>query len=642
MRDMSFIPAALGAAVILFVSPWAQAQTFRSSSVRGGPSSRSIGRVVLGGVQGGGMRLAPLSLGLGPGLPGAESVSPKRAPLPGGEVEASPGQALGVPIIGDPAKPKPMPNDEGAAVSESPAVRELEAAGLEAADIEGLLDGEALGGKVLLRALQNRPEMLAGVVGLMEQSLARLRAAGLPVSGGVSAEAETRRRFQEFLAEAALDPALPSAARALATNAKERFAEVPSPPRQGPAPAPAPLKGFWSLVPAHFLGVLNDNALKTLVAIWVTGTLAKTSAALFMSLATGALVLPYLLFSVAAGRLADRVHKGKLVIVLKAAEVGLAALAVGGLALGNPWILLSLLFLMGAHSAFISPTKYSLLPGMVAPEKLTKANGIMEMAGFLSLMGGTAAGGILYWLFPGALPLAGLFFVGIALLGFWPSLGLIKIGNPPPAPAPEAAEPPSGAAMPRPLLLAAAGLAFFWFVSSMLQMNLFLFAEHVLRGSSTVATALLMTLGVATGAGSYVAGHIPEKAETRGIALGAGGVALALLDLSLFGGGSVLRSVIDLAVLGFSGGFFYIPLNTFLQRKSPEAVRGRNIGIANTLGFGAVLVSAGAFWLLSSALGLDPAAVFLANGALAAALAGGLAWKFRKVLREWAAGLFKA
>ncbi len=564
-------------------------------------------------------------------MPGSQAPSVRKAPeLPGGELEVGPGQALGVPVLGE--APKTAPKTAAAEPAPDAVVREL-----ESADLEGLLNGDSQARQVLLRAIKDRPEMLAGVVGMMEQSLARLRAVSLPASGGVSVEEVTRMGFDSFLAQAELIPSLSGPARAAAARARERISNVPAP---AAAPLPAPSKGFWSLVPAHFLGVLNDNALKTLVAVWVTATLAKTSAALFMSLATGALVLPYLLFSVAAGRLSDRVHKGKMVIALKAAEVGLAALAVGGLALGNPWILLALLFLMGTHSAFISPTKYSLLPGMVSPERLTKANGIMEMASFLSLMGGTAAGGLLYWLFPGALPAAGLFFVAVALLGLWPSLGLAKIGAKldVPAPGPSA---PKGPPMSRPLYLAAAGLAFFWFVSSMLQMNIFMFAEHILQRSSTAATALLMALGVATGAGSYVAGLIPEKAEKRGLVLGGVGVALALLDLSLFGGGSLLRAVIDLALLGFSGGFFYIPLNTYLQKGSAEAVRGRNIGIANALGFGAVLLSAGAFWGLSSGLGLDPSRVFLVNAGLAAAVAAGLVWKFRKVFRDWVANYFK-
>ncbi len=635
MAATRLILAALWAAgVLALASQGARAQTVRSASVRGGAAGRPIGRVSLGSGSRG-LSLSPVFSRSGLSLPGSQAPSVRKAPeLPGGELEVGPGQALGVPVLGE--TPKAAPVEAAPAPAPVPATADGE---LEAADLEGVLNGDSRARQVLLQAIQDRPEMLIGVVGMMEQSLARLRAASLPASGGACVEDYTRKGFDSFLAQAELIPSLSGPAREAAARARERLAAVP-PPNAATAPTPAPAKGFWSLVPAHFLGVLNDNALKTLVAVWVTGTLAKTSAALFMSLATGALVLPYLLFSVAAGRLSDRVHKGKMVIALKAAEVALAALAVGGLALGNPWILLGLLFLMGTHSAFISPTKYSLLPSMVAPERLTKANGVMEMASFLSLMGGTAAGGLLYWLFPGALPAAGLFFVAVALLGLWPSLGLAKVGAPSQSPAPEASAP-KGPPMSRPLYLAAAGLAFFWFVSSMLQMNIFMFAEHVLRSSSAAATALLMALGVATGAGSYVAGLLSEKFEKRGLVLGAVGVALALLDLSLFGGGSLIRAVVDLVILGFSGGFFYIPLNTYLQKGSPEAVRGRNIGIANALGFGAVLLSAGAFWALSSGFGLDPSGVFLVNAGLAAAVAGGLVWKLRKVFQAKVVDFFK-
>ena len=274
MAATRLILAALWAAgVLALASQGARAQTVRSASVRGGAAGRPIGRVSLGSGSRG-LSLSPVFSRSGLSLPGSQAPSVRKAPeLPGGELEVGPGQALGVPVLGE--TPKAAPVEAAPAPAPVPATADGE---LEAADLEGVLNGDSRARQVLLQAIQDRPEMLIGVVGMMEQSLARLRAASLPASGGACVEDYTRKGFDSFLAQAELIPSLSGPARGGRAGAGAPGGGSAAECGHGPDPAPA--KGFWSLVPAHFLGVLNDNALKTLVAVWVTGTLAKTSAAL--------------------------------------------------------------------------------------------------------------------------------------------------------------------------------------------------------------------------------------------------------------------------------------------------------------------------------------------------------------------------
>ena len=48
--------------------------------------------------------------------------------------------------------------------------------------------------------------------------------------------------------------------------------------------------------------------------------------------------------------------------------------------------LLASLFLMGVHSAFLGPVKYSILPQLVATDELVAGNALVEMGTFLAIL----------------------------------------------------------------------------------------------------------------------------------------------------------------------------------------------------------------------------------------------------------------
>ncbi|MBI3551596.1 MAG: MFS transporter [Elusimicrobia bacterium] len=406
----------------------------------------------------------------------------------------------------------------------------------------------------------------------------------------------------------------------------------------GPAPKDraAHPPGFKPLLASHFLGVFNDTAVKTLFSVWVTALLPQGQAGLYIALATALFTLPYILFSVAAGRLADRLPKGRLLIALKAVEVAAVAAGAAAFALHSLPGVLAVIFILGAHSALMSPAKYSLIPELVKKEKLSRANGLMEMATFFSLIAGTAVGGLLYAALKVSPLLAAAVFVPVSAAGLWTSLRLKSAGQA--AAAPGQAKP----RMPRALVLAALAIATFWFLSSILQMNLLLFAGHTLGLGAKSITAMLTLIGVATSLGSYAAGLLSKnKVELGIVPLGTLGVAACLFDLALFGAHSPVRAFVDLALLGFSSGLFYIPLNSYLENESPEASRGRFIGISNLMTFGAILASAGAFYLLNSLAALSPAAIFAASAALAAAAAVWTLARLRGPMKEFLARLLR-
>src|ERR1700746_362710 len=95
---------------------------------------------------------------------------------------------------------------------------------------------------------------------------------------------------------------------------------------------------FLPLFVTQFLGALNDNVFKNALVILVTFRLAAergVNAQLMATMAAGLFILPFFLFSATAGRFADKFEKAKLIVVIKAAEIAIMALAVAGFAIAN-------------------------------------------------------------------------------------------------------------------------------------------------------------------------------------------------------------------------------------------------------------------------------------------------------------------
>src|SRR5260370_17783359 len=79
--------------------------------------------------------------------------------------------------------------------------------------------------------------------------------------------------------------------------------------------------GFWSLIATQFQGAFNDNGLKFFVIFLILGTNPTESQKDFLVFVIGNLfALPFLLFSMAGGFLADRFRKRSVPIATKIFE----------------------------------------------------------------------------------------------------------------------------------------------------------------------------------------------------------------------------------------------------------------------------------------------------------------------------------
>src|SRR3954469_14716578 len=131
-------------------------------------------------------------------------------------------------------------------------------------------------------------------------------------------------------------------------------------------------KGFWSLIITQFQGAFSDNALKQLVIFLILGMNLKPSLHNAVVPLVGALFsLPFILFSMYGGFLADRFSKRTISIGVKVFEIGVMTFTFFGLVTQNVYMMLTSVFFMGVHSAIFGPSKYGLLPELVPAKKLS-------------------------------------------------------------------------------------------------------------------------------------------------------------------------------------------------------------------------------------------------------------------------------
>src|SRR5882724_6272100 len=368
--------------------------------------------------------------------------------------------------------------------------------------------------------------------------------------------------------------------------------ELPGSYPPGLEPKPRSSRGFWSLIVTQFQGAFSDNVLKNLVVFMMLGEgLSLAEGHRMGELVTALFSLPFIVFSMAGGFLADRLSKRTVMIGVKVFEVGVMLFVLAGFALHKPPMLLAGIFLMGTHSAFFGPSKYGSLPELLPERRLSWGNGILELGTFTAIILGTVAAAAMDKAFAGRQIWSGAVLIGLALAGLGASLGITRV---------PAADPQKrfranfisdliGRLRPlrgdRPLVLALIGNVYFSFLGSLLLLNLFFYGDGVLHVSKMQIGQLNVALALGIGIGSVAAGYLSGgKIEYGLVPLGALGLSIfsALLAVP---GLSTGRALTLLALLGFSGGFFIVPIAALLQHKPSRETKGEVQATANLLSF---------------------------------------------------------
>ncbi len=147
---------------------------------------------------------------------------------------------------------------------------------------------------------------------------------------------------------------------------------------------------WWAGLASNIGGWMHDMA-----AGWTMATL-NTSPAM-VALVQAATTLPVCLLAFAAGTLADRVDKRRLLIAVQIVMVMLAAALALLVQRGavEEWSLLMITLALGACTAIVSPTWQSIIPRLVPREDLPSAVALHAVGVNISRAIGPAVGGLL-------------------------------------------------------------------------------------------------------------------------------------------------------------------------------------------------------------------------------------------------------
>src|SRR5438874_2749596 len=384
--------------------------------------------------------------------------------------------------------------------------------------------------------------------------------------------------------------------------------------------------GFWSLIVTQFQGAFNDNGLKFFVIFMILGTNPSPSETDELVFFIGILfALPFLLFSMAGGFLADRFSKRNVAMATKIFEVCAMLFAMYAFTRGNSRMAFAVIFLASTQAAFFGPAKYGLLPELLPDKLLSWGNGILELTTFLAIIAGAVIGPLLAQTFHGREAIAGLIFGACSFFGLTASLGISRV---PPADRSRRfrfnifGDLRKQVQLVRPdraLHLAIVGNTYFWFLGALLQFVIVFYVREILHLDETHSGYLQAALAIGIGIGSYAAGLLSAgKIEYGLIPLGAMGMSLFALAIS-FHGLTFLQVLLLLGALGLAGGFFVVPINALIQRRPEENHKGSVIAFANFLSFVGVIVASAIYSGFTHYLHVGLASFFLWTAAMSLA-----------------------
>lgn len=380
---------------------------------------------------------------------------------------------------------------------------------------------------------------------------------------------------------------------------------------------------FLPLFITQLFQAFNDCAFKSAMAVLIAYRLTASgfSEEIMVTLAGGIFILPFFLFSATAGQLADKYDKAVMIRTIKIFEIVFIVMGAAGFILANTTLLLITLFLMGTHSAFFGPVKYSILPDQLPENELIRGNALLEASTFVSILIGTIVGTKVI-LAPAGVYILSLLMLGLAVTGWVSSLYI----------------PKTQASMPdlrinknifketwnivqhtrdhRYIFLAIIGISWFWLVGATFLQQFFTYTKDVLHANTGV-TALfqaIFTVGIATGsllcnkmlADEINAKYVPISVLCISLFIFdlayASGHTSALSNIALVDTTTFLRSannwrlIIDTLGISICGGFYVIPLYAILQSRSEKGFRSRTVACNNIvnsfyMAAGAILTS---------------------------------------------------
>jgi len=404
---------------------------------------------------------------------------------------------------------------------------------------------------------------------------------------------------------------------------------------------------FLPMFLTQFFGALNDNVYKQSLLLVITyGWIQQQSASIstLNNLAALLFILPYFIFSATAGQIADKYERSFLVRSIKILEIIIMLIASAGFLLGNLWILLFALFLMGTHSTFFGPIKYAILPDILKPNELMSGNALFQSGTSIAILIGMILGGAVISLSQGNMIWICLTIIAIAVIGYLCSRFVLK-------------QPTTNTdleidwnffrtsfqtiryAKSLPLIfIVLLGNSWYWFYGATYLTQIPQLTQQNLHANENVVSLLLTFFSVGIGVGSLLCRKIGGiEVNIKMVPIGAIGLTVFALYLAaslafvpertgdlitiadMFSSGAAYYHVmIAVTLLGISGGFYIVPLYVMMQAYAPKSHRARVVAANNI--FNAIFMVSSAIFsiIILSILKIDIKVLFCITAILSA------------------------
>jgi len=393
---------------------------------------------------------------------------------------------------------------------------------------------------------------------------------------------------------------------------------------------------FLPIFCTQFLGALNDNVFKNAIVILIAFSLADKMGAngsILVIIAAGIFILPFFLFSATAGQLADKFEKSMLIRRVKIAEIIIMCMASVGFYFMSVPILLTVLFFMGTQSTLFGPLKYSILPQHLLEDELLGGNGMIQMGTYMAILLGTIIGGVLISMNSNEGWENGGLYVSIVIV-LLATAGWVASRSIPEATAPEpmlrinwniiteTCRIIKYSREDRTVFWSIIGISWFWFYGATFLSLVPTYTRDVLSADERIATLMLTAFSIGIGTGSLLCEKLSHKQINLGLVpIGAIGLTIFAADLSLISlpdiklseGNMILTAdmflqyfshwhvLIDLSMIGLSGGLYMVPMYALVQKRSNPCHRSRIIAANNIINAIFMVISAVLMILLISA-----------------------------------------
>ena len=332
-------------------------------------------------------------------------------------------------------------------------------------------------------------------------------------------------------------------------------------------------RGMVAVLVAQFLSAMADNAL-------LFGALALLRSEHYPDWATPVLqeffVGAYIILAPFAGPFADGLPKGRVMLISNGLKLLGALAMVVGL---NPFVAYGL---VGIGAAAYSPAKYGILSELTTPDRLVKANGLMESSTIAAILVGVVAGGFLAdWSITGAL---------LVITGCYGAAAVANLLIPRLPPAHPLTTVSLGSILEEfgqavkvlvrnpDVRFSMTGTSLFWGAGTTLRLVLIAWVPIALSNTTNRLPAELngmCAIGIVVGAalaGKFITLEKADRALPAGVLIG---VAVCILA----GTTSLPVSLIVMVMVGACGGFFVVPLNALVQERGHATV-GSGLSVA--------------------------------------------------------------